>query len=99
MPRIYMLITVVGLVGLVAAATPGPPRGALSPLSVGQVVTLKEVGGGYQINVSPGLPAGHKVTEVGADFVVVEDPIGSTEIRIPVTSVRAVVVTRALQVK
>lgn len=42
----------------------------------------------------PGVPLGSKVLEVGADYVVVQDAAGVTETRIPITAVRAVVVTR-----
>lgn len=81
---------------MLAAAAPkaAPAGGVLAPLTVGQKVGLKEVAGGEQISVMPGVELASKVIEVGADYVVVEDPAGITQTRIPVYAVRAVVVTR-----
>jgi hypothetical protein len=61
---------------------------------VGQQVGLKETHAGYTITVMAGVPLGQKVVEVGTDYVLLEDPTGATQTRIPVTAVRAVVVTR-----
>lgn len=81
----------------VMAADPKPekPKGVLSPLEKGQTVTLKEVGGRYEIGLVPGVELGHKIIEVGADFVVVEDVAGAVQTRIPLCSVRAVTVAWA----
>lgn len=45
-------------------------------------------------NVVPGVDLGHKVVEVGTDFIVVEDLVGVTETRIPIYSIKAVTITR-----
>jgi len=37
---------------------------------------------------------GHKVVEVGADFVVVEDIAGIQQLRIPVYSIKSVGITK-----
>lgn len=66
----------------------------LGALQKDQKVALKEAGGGYQIGVVQGVPLGHKVVEVGSDYVVLEDIAGITETRIPIYAIRAVTVTR-----
>lgn len=68
----------------------------LSVLAPGRVVSLKAANGRYEIGVferSPGV-LGHKVTEVGEDFVVIEDVAGITESRIPIYSIKAVVILK-----
>lgn len=68
-----------------------PRKGFLSVLKEGQSVSVKEVGGRYEITVLKGVKLGHKVIEIGADYVVVEDIAGVTETRIHVTSIKAIV--------
>ena len=64
-------------------------------LDVGQEVNLKAASGGYEIGVfkaNPG-PLGHKVVEVGADYVVLQDIRGNvTTTRIPIYSIKAVTI-------
>jgi hypothetical protein len=68
-----------------------PRKGFLSVLKEGQTVTLKENAGRYEITVMKGVRLGHKVIEVGADYVVVEDIAGVTETRIPIYSIKSIV--------
>ena len=65
----------------------------LAVLKAGQSVSLKEVSGKYEINTVEGVAAvqGHKVVEIGSDFVVVQDIFGVTESRIPVHSIKAII--------
>ena len=68
--------------------------GILASLKVDQAVSVKETGDRYLITVIEGdlkLPQSHKVLEIGSDFVVVEDITGLNVIRIPLTSIKAVV--------
>jgi hypothetical protein len=62
-------------------------KGFLSVLKDGQGVVLKESAGRYEITLMEG---GHKVIEVGPDYVVVEDLAGVTETRIPVYSIKSI---------
>ena len=62
-------------------------KGFLSILKEGQAVVLKEAAGRYEITLMEG---GHKVIEVGPDYVVVEDIAGVTEIRISVYSIKSI---------
>lgn len=62
-------------------------KGFLSILKEGQFVVLKESAGRYEITLMEG---GHKVNEVGPDYVVVEDLAGVTETRIPVYSIKSI---------
>jgi hypothetical protein len=82
------------LVVMAAAPKDEKPTGVLAPLEKGQTVRLKEVAGRYEIGLMPGFDLGHKVIEVGQDFVVVEDLAAFTQTRIPLYSIRAVTVTR-----
>lgn len=82
------------VVSVAAAPKAEANKGVFAPLEVGQQVGLKEGASGYTISVVPGVQLGQKVVEVGTDYVVLEDPTGTTQTRIPVTAVRAVVVTR-----
>lgn len=66
-------------------------KGFLSVLKEGQSVSVKELGGRFEITVLKDVKLGHKVIEVGSDYVVVEDAAGVTETRIPVYSIKAVV--------
>ena len=84
----------VGVVVLAAAAPKGGGAGVVGPLEKGRKVTLMERQRGYQIVVMTGVEFGHRVTEVGADSVVVADAAGVTEARVPVYAVKAVTVTR-----
>jgi len=66
-------------------------RGVLSVLSKGQAVSIKDVGGRYEIGVMPNAEMlGYKVVEVGSDYVVVKDIAGVTELRLPIYSVKVV---------
>jgi len=68
----------------------GQEKGRKSFLSVlkdGQSVVLKESAGRYEITLMEG---GHKVVEVGPDYVVVEDIAGVTETRIPIYSIKSI---------
>lgn len=68
--------------------------GVLTVLRKGQAVGLKEVGGRFEINVMSNGPQvlGHKVIEVGHDFVILADIAGVTQHRIPLYSITAVTV-------
>lgn len=95
MKRVVAVLAVAGVVAVIAAAAPrGEKAGVLAPLEKGQRVALKETPGGYTITLMPGLDLGSRVVEVGADYVVLLDPAGVTETRVPIYSVKAVVVTR-----
>lgn len=90
-----------GLVLGVAAITgtrgvePQGARGVLAGLKVGQPVTLQDVGSAYMVRVTDlDVPTGEEVAEVGEGYVVVKTQVG-VETRIPVTSIKAVIVTLA----
>jgi len=88
-----------GLLLLAVAVAAAPkaedkPVGVFAPLEKGQTVTVKEAGGRYEVVVAPGVELGHKIVEVGPDFIVVLDASGVTETRIPIYSIKAVTVTR-----
>lgn len=99
MKALGICMAVIAVLLVCFALTAAPPAenkagGVFAPLAKGSKVALKEAGGRYEINVIPGLDDGQTVAEVGGDFVVLVDPSGVTETRIPVYSIKAVTVTR-----
>ena len=85
---LLVLAVVVG-----SGQAPVAASGFLSVLHADQEVSLTAAAGGYQIGVftdSPG-PLGHKVIEVGADYVVLRDIANVTTTRIPIYSIKAIV--------
>lgn len=64
-----------------------------SALKKGQHVSLKQDAGRYEITTVEGVAAvqGHKVMEIGADYVVIQDVAGVTESRIPLWSIKAII--------
>ena len=68
-----------------------PRKDFLSVLKEGQSVSVKEVGGKFEIMLMKDVRLGHKVIEVGSDYIVVEDAAGVTETRIHVTSIKSIV--------
>jgi len=97
MRNTFIAITVVALLALgiftASGQAPAKPRGFFSVFHVGQPVTLKETACGYEIGVFDNGPdlLGHKIVEVGSDFLVVQDVSGVNEVRLPIFSVKAVV--------
>lgn len=63
----------------------------LSALKEGQVVSVKEVAGKYELTVMKNAPVGSKVLEIGTDYVVLEDPAGVIESRVHVTSIKSII--------
>lgn len=66
-------------------------KGFLSILKEGRFVSLKEVGGKFEITLMEDLKGGPKVVEVGGDYISIEDAAGFTEVRIPIYSIKSVV--------
>jgi hypothetical protein len=100
--RNTILLTV--LLGLTAAAAiaasdyygnePKEAKGGglLSVLKPGQVVSLSECGSSYELMISTTkMLSRYKVAKVGADYVVLTSQPKLLDIRIPVTSIRAIV--------
>lgn len=94
MNTIRLVAVTAALLLTVPATTHGqdkPRKGFLSVLKEGQSVSVKEVAGRYEITLMKDVKLGHKVIEVGADFIVVEDAAGVTETRISAYSIKSVV--------
>ena len=93
-PLIAVFLSAFLALALVPATGHGQEKGRktfLSVLKEGQSVSVKEVGGRFEITLMKGVKLGHTVIEVGADYVVVEDAAGVTETRIPVYSIKSIV--------
>jgi len=93
-PLIAVFLSTFFLVASFTATSHGqdkPRKGLLSVLKEGQSVSVKDVAGRYEITLIKDVKLGHKVIEVGSDYVVVEDAAGVTETRIPVYSIKAIV--------
>ncbi len=80
------------------AAPPADRKGIpfLEHLKPGQAVSLAEKDGRYEIGVFPPAyqPLGHKVIEIGQDYVVFRDFAEITETIVPVYSLKAIKVLR-----
>ncbi|WP_437191367.1 hypothetical protein [Planctomicrobium sp. SH527] len=82
------------LMAIPPVMSPGQDRsnkGFLDVLQVGQSVSIKEDHGRYEIRLFDGIQVGHKVKEIGMDYIVVEDIAVVTETRIPVYSMKSVI--------
>ena len=93
-PILFLLLA--GVLFVASGQAPGKQHGVLSVLHAGQPVNLADADGGYKLNLfedGPGV-LGHKVVEVGSDFVVVEDIAGIQQLRIPVYSIKSVGITK-----
>jgi hypothetical protein len=95
MNRIIITLVLVAI-GATTSSGQSPdkqPKGFFSTLKVGQVIAVKEVAGRYEISMIEGVPGplGHKVIEIGTDYLVVENFAGVIETRIPVFSIKAII--------
>ena len=92
-----LLIILLGVVLFAASGqAPAKPKGILSVLHIDQYINLKDGGSGYEIQVFENVPGllGHTVVEIASDYLVVEDVAGVTQTRIPIYSIKSVVVTK-----
>lgn len=62
----------------------------LKPLQVGQAVSLEYLEFSCRINVLPPTEAGKRVSEVGADYVVLDDEAEGISTRIPIHFISAI---------
>ena len=71
-------------------AADNPKTSVFKHLKKGQIVTLKDNGHNYSIQVLPNLPIGHKIVEIGSDYLVIEDAGSAFTFYIPVTSIKTI---------
>jgi hypothetical protein len=71
-------------------AADNPKASVFKHLKKGQIVTLKDNGHNYSIQVLPNLPIGHKILEIGSDYLVIEDAASAFTFYIPVTSIKTI---------
>lgn len=110
MRRTLITVTIAAFLALgfvVASGQQAPPRtrGLLSVLHVGQEVIARsgaQYGGLWQIsiheNALPKADAGNatcKVTEIGSDYIVLQDEAIPMEIRIPIHSITSIITLQA----
>jgi hypothetical protein len=92
------LVIAVGVLALsssFAVEAPKKTKGVFSSLKVGQPVTLRDHGSAFSISfLDEGLPLTHKITEVGEDYVVVQDIAAVTDTLVPVYSLKGIVRSR-----
>ena len=91
-----LILLLAGLLFVASGQVPAKPHGILAVLHVGQPVNLADADGGYKLNLFKNGPEvlGHKVVEVGSDFVVVEDIAGVQQLRIPAYSIKSIGITK-----
>lgn len=93
MPCLLRSLALMGLLTVAPAASSQDPgrKTVFSNLREGQRITLKEgPAGRFEIQVFNETPGFSKITEIGQDYIVIEDTLGFTELRIPVTSISAI---------
>lgn len=75
-----------------AITTPREPQrvGFFAPLEKGQKISLKETAHGFEITAISDVELGFTITEIGNDYIVVEDIAKVAETRIPVYSIRSI---------
>jgi hypothetical protein len=75
---------------------PLPKESVLSVLKPGMPVSLTDSGSGYEIGIFTKGPdmLGYKVSEVGGDYLVLDDILGIKEVRIPIYAIKSVVTTK-----
>lgn len=93
---IILLLLVSAAIGTFTVTAQAPAEkqtNFLSALKEGQQVSVGQDAGRYEITTVAGVVGvqGHKVTEIGNDFIVVQDIAGVTESRIPLWSIKAIV--------
>jgi len=95
MKRTVWLIAVpvvLAAVAVVAAYAQEPARpagGVFAGLRVGQNIAMADAGAAVQLTVfAVERPGPYRITELGADYVVIQDLAGLNEHRIPITSIK-----------
>lgn len=91
-----LLLLLGGILFVASGQAPAKERGVLSVLHAGQAVNLQDTGNGYEISLLKNGPEtlGHKVVEVFSDCVVIEDVAGVTQKRIPIYSIKSVLILK-----
>lgn len=89
---LLLLVAASGAFTVTAQAPAVKNRTFLSALKQGQHVSLKQDAGRFEITTVEGVASvqGHKVIEIGAEYVVIQDVAGVTESRIPLWSIKAI---------
>lgn len=93
MPRLCLFLVVPAMLAFAGVALPQDmaEKSVFSTLRTGQKIILKESPSGrYEILVFKDAPGTSKITEIGRDYLVVEDAAGISELRIPVTSISVI---------
>ena len=95
---LMVLVALTATVAIAAADYYGDPKtakgpaGLLAVLKPGQTVSLSQCGSAYELTISTTkILSRYKVAMVGSDYVVLNSDPKLLEIRIPVTSIRAIV--------
>lgn len=64
--------------------------GIFANLDKGQKVSLKETAHGFEIGVVPDVDLAFTITEIGPDYIVLEDVAKVAETRIPMYSIKSI---------
>lgn len=88
--RVFLLAGLLLLETLAATEAAEPSNRFLTKLKEGQQVSLKEANGRYDIIVMKHLPLGHKIIEIGDDYIELLDVAGVTTTIIPIYSIKSI---------
>lgn len=93
------LIFITAIAAITSGQQPAPQRrDFLSGLKVGQTVNMKEASGRFVLSmIDDGPPLSHKVIEIGSDYVLLEDMVGVSEIRVPLYTISSMTRLKALK--
>lgn len=95
-PTIVFLLAVAvaaSVLNVSGQAPEKPQSGFLAAFKGGESVNVKEVAGRFEItSADDGLTVlSHKITEIGSDYITVEDLAGVSETRIPIYAIKGLV--------
>ncbi len=87
---VALAVAAVAAVAVSAQEPARPAGGVFAGLRVGQNIAMADAGPAVQLTVfAVERPGPFRITELGADYIVIQDLAGLNEHRIPITSVKA----------
>ena len=86
-----LVVAAMAVMAVYAQEAPQPAGGVFAGLRIGQNIAMADAGAAVQLTVfAQERPGPYKITELGADYLVIQDLACLNEHRIPITSVKMV---------
>jgi len=84
-----LVVAAVAVMAVYAQEAPRPAGGVLAGLRVGQNIAMADAGSAVQLTVfAVERPGPFRITELGADYIAIQDLAALNEHRIPLTSIK-----------